>query len=278
MEALNEILEYEILNLGNYSLKVSRVILVLLIFIITKILLWILKKAIFRKYKFSKLDTGSTLAIYQIIKYVIWVMAFGLVLETVGVRVTLLLAGSAALLVGIGLGLQQTFNDIISGFILLSERTIKIGDVLEIDGDVVKMQIIGLRTSKALNRDDISIIIPNSLITTTKVINWSHQSRKTRFKIAVGVAYGSDVNKVIKVLEESAMEHPDILGKESIEGRLLSFGSSSLDFELLFYSKNIFGIDRVKSDIRRIICQNFERENIIIAFPQLDVHIKPEAN
>jgi small-conductance mechanosensitive channel len=274
MEVINEILNYEIFSLGEYTLKVSKLMEVFLIFLVTKIMLWAIKKAIFRQYKFSKLDTGSSYAIYQIIKYVVWVMAFGLVLETIGIKVTLLLAGSAALLVGVGLGLQQTFNDVISGIILLSERTIKIGDVLEIDGDVVKIQNIGLRTSKGLNRDEISIIIPNSLITTTKVINWSHQSRKTRFKIVVGVAYGSDVDHVIKILEQSAMEHPDIFSKDLIEGRLLSFGSSSLDFELLFFSKNIFRIDKVKSDIRRIICQNFVKENIIIAFPQLDLHVK----
>jgi small-conductance mechanosensitive channel len=87
------------------------------------------------------------------------------------------------------LGLQQTFNDVISGFILLSEKSIKINAVLQIDEDVVKMQSIGLRTSKCLNTDDISIIIPNSLITADKVINWSHQTKKTSFKIDVGVAY-----------------------------------------------------------------------------------------
>ena len=85
------------------------------------------------------------------------------------------------MLVGIGLGLQQTFNDFISGIILLIEGTTKIGDVLEIDGDVVIIQKIGLRTSKGLNRDDIIVIIPNSLITTSKVINWSHQSKKNTF-------------------------------------------------------------------------------------------------
>ena len=127
------------------------------------------------------------------------------------------------MLVGVGLGLQQTFNDVISGIILLSERSIKVDDVLEIDGDVVKIQDIGLRTSKGLNRDDISIIIPNSLITTNKVINWSHQSKKTRFRIDVGVAYGSDVDLVIKILEESAFEHPDIYDKELIEAQIGRF-------------------------------------------------------
>jgi len=246
----------------------------LVIIAVTKILLWFLKKVIFKQTKFKKLDAGSIYALYQILKYIIWVMAIGFLLETIGIKVTILLAGSAALLVGVGLGLQQTFNDIISGIILLSERSIKIGDVLEIDDDIVKIESIGLRTSKGLNRDEISIIIPNSLITTSKVINWSHQSRKTRFKIEVGVAYGSNVDQVIKILEKSAIEHPDIFGTELIEGRLLNFGSSSLDFELLFFSKNIFRIDKVKSDIRRIICQNFANENIIIAFPQLDLHVK----
>ena len=201
-------------------------------------------------------------------------MAIGLLLETIGVKVTLLLAGSAALLVGVGLGLQQTFNDVISGIILLSERSIKIDDVLEIDGDVVKIEGIGLRTSKALNRDDISIIIPNSLITTSKVINWSHQSKKTRFKIDVGVAYGSDVDKVIKILEESAFEHPEVSNRELVEARLMNFGNSSLDFQLLFFSKNIFRIGKAKSDIRRIINKKFAENKVTIPFPQMDLHLR----
>jgi small-conductance mechanosensitive channel len=192
----------------------------------------------------------------------------------IGISVTVLLAGSAALLVGIGLGLQQTFNDVISGIILLSERSIKIGDILEIDGDIVRIQQIGIRTSKGLNRDEISIIIPNSLITTNKVINWSHQSRKTRFRINVGVAYGSDVDLVLKILEESAQEHLDISDTNLIEVRLINFGNSSLDFQLLFFSKNIFRIEKVKSDIRKIINRKFTENNITIPFPQMDIHYK----
>ena len=275
MELIKHILNYEIFHYGDYSMKVSKLVIVLLILIVTSFVLWLIKKA-FSSKKFTKTDEGTTYALYQIIKYIIWVLAIGIALETIGIKVTLLLAGSAALLVGVGLGLQQTFNDIISGIILLSERSIKIGDVLEIDGDVVKIQSIGLRTSKALNRDDISIIIPNSLITTSKVINWSHQSKRTRFRIEVGVAYGSDVDLVIKILEECAKDYPDILGKDSVEARLVNFGSSSLDFHLLFFSKNIFRIPKAKSDIRRIICQKFAENNIVIAFPQLDVHMKSD--
>ena len=274
METLREFLEFDLITLGKNTIRVYTLVTILLIFLVTRFILWLIKKALFRKTQFSKLDKGNLYALFQIIKYVIWVVAIGLVLETIGVKVTVLIAGSAALLVGVGLGLQQTFNDVISGIILLSEKSIRIDDILEIDGDIVKIQSIGLRTSKALNRDDISIIIPNSLITTNKVINWSHQAEITRFKIDVGVAYASDVDLVIKVLEESALEHPDISNPKFTEARLVNFGNSSLDFQVLFYSENIFGIDRIKSDIRKIINKKFAKNNIAIPFPQMDLHLK----
>jgi small-conductance mechanosensitive channel len=274
MEIINDILQFELINAGQYKLRVATLFMVLLILGIMKVLLWLIKKSLFRKSRLKHFDSGNTYSLFQIIKYVMWVIAIGFILETIGVKVTVLIAGSAALLVGIGLGLQQTFNDVISGIILLSERSIKINDVLEIDGDVVKIQEIGLRTSKGLNRDDISIIIPNSLITTNKVINWSHQSRKTRFRIDVGVAYGSDVDLVIKILEECTFEHPDIFNRELTEARLINFGNSSLDFQVLFFSKNIFRISKVKSDIRKNINKKFLENNITIPFPQMDLHLK----
>jgi small-conductance mechanosensitive channel len=274
METIKKILEFEIINIGEYKLKVISLLIIVLIVAITKLLLWLIKRSIFRKKNFKKFNEGNSYASFQLIKYVVWVVAAGLILETFGVKVTILIAGSAALLVGIGLGLQQTFNDVISGIILLSEKSIKIEDILEIDGDVVKIQEIGLRTSKGLNTDDISIIIPNSLITNDKVINWSHQTRKTRFRIDVGVAYGSDVDLVLQILEASALEHPDIFEKELIDARLVNFGNSSLDFQILFFSKNIFRINKVKSDIRRIITKKFIENKIMIPFPQMDVYIK----
>lgn len=274
METIKNILEYELFSVGTYTMRVSRLVSILMIIVVTKFVLWLIKKALYRSERSVRMDVGTTYALYQIIRYIIWVLAIGLLLETIGVKVTLLLAGSAALLVGVGLGLQQTFNDIISGIILLSERSIKVDDVLEIDGDVVKIQSIGLRTSKGLNRDDISIIIPNSLITTNKVINWSHQSEKTRFRIDIGVAYGSDVDKVIRILEDSAFEHPDIADRKLVEGRLAGFGNSSIDFQVLFFSKNIFRISKVKSDIRRIINKKFIENGITIPFPQMDLHVK----
>ncbi len=274
METLRKFLEFKIISIGENEVQLYSLIIVLIIIAATKLVLWLIKKTLFSKNGFKKFDKGSAYALFQIIRYIIWIIAIGFVLETIGVKVTVLIASSAALLVGVGLGLQQTFNDIISGIILLSEQSIRVDDVLEVDGTIVKIKSIGLRTSKGLNTDDISIIIPNSLITTDKVINWSHQTKEVRFGINVGVAYGSDVNLVTKLLKESAAEHPDVYNSELSDARLLNFGNSSLDFQLLFFSKSIFRIEKIKSDIRMIINHKFAENNISIPFPQMDLHFK----
>jgi small-conductance mechanosensitive channel len=274
METITDFFNFEIFSFNDNSLSIFDLTNVIVIVIVTKLVLWIINKALFNKKKIHKLDKGSAFALFQIIKYLIWIIAISLMLETLGIKVTILLAGSAALLVGVGLGLQQTFNDILSGIILLLEHSVKVGDILEIDGDRVIIQEIGLRTSKGMNVRQIVVIIPNSLITTNKVINWSHQTQKTLFNIDIGVAYGSDVDLVIKTLEESAIEHLEFSECEFKEVRFVNFGNSSMDFQLYFYSKNIFSIEKVKSDIRKIIYRKFNEHKIIIPFPQMDLHVK----
>ncbi len=271
---IEHILNYKIIDLGNYYLTIEKLLVIILIVVVTKTLLIILKRSILSSKRLKPKDEGSLFSIIQIFNYIGWIIAFILILDTLGIKITVLLTGSAALLVGVGLGLQQTFNDFISGFILLIEGNTKVGDILQIDTDVVMLKEIGLRTSEGVNRDDITIIIPNSKIINDKVINWSHQQKKTRFRIDVGVAYGSDVDLVVKILEDSALEHPDIFNKELVEARFIDFGNSSLNFQLLFYSKNIFRIEKVKSDIRKIINRNFIKNNITVPFPQMDVYLK----
>ncbi|NLD63797.1 MAG: mechanosensitive ion channel [Bacteroidales bacterium] len=274
MDTIRHFIETVIFRIGKYEVQVSDLLVVLAIFFVTKLILWVIRKAIFRKSNGDRREMSNVYSLCQIIKYLLWIFAILFMMQTLGISITVLLAGSAALLVGIGLGLQQTFNDFISGVILLIEGTTRIGDVLEVDGQVVEIQEIGIRTSKGLTRDDIIVIIPNSAITNSKVINWSHQSKRTRFRIDVGVAYGSDVDLVVKILEASALEHPDISHKENIEARFVNFGNSSLDFQLLFFSDDVFRIEKVKSEIRKIINRKFIENNITIPFPQVDLHVK----
>ncbi len=274
MKSLTDFLEIEIFHIGNYSLTFANIVSAVIILILTNLILWLVKKVFYSQRLLQKIGESNIFSLFQLIKYLAWIISILLVLETLGIKLNVLLAGSAALLVGIGLGLQNIFNNFISGIILLFEGTTKVGDILDIDGTVVKIERIGLRTTSAINRDDISIIIPNSHITSNKVINWSHQSNKTRFKITLGVAYGSDIELVIKTLRESALEHPEIHDKHLINVRFADFGSSALEFELLFFSDNVFRIENIKSDIRKIINQKFIENNITIPFPQMDVYLK----
>ncbi len=276
MDKLKSVFDFVIFSYKEIDFTVKSLFIVIIAFAITRILLWIIKKILFRRKDIDFNKRGSLNSVYQIIVYVLWIITILIMLESFGLKLTVLMAGSAALLVGVGLGLQNTFNDFISGFILLFEGSIKIGDILEVDGDIIKIRKIGLRTSEAFNRDDIVVIMPNSIITTNKVINWSHQSKKTRFRIKVGVAYGSDVDLVEQLLMDSAKEHPEVENDEMIRARFIDFGNSSLDFELLFYSKNIFRIENVKSDIRRTINRKFIENKVTIPFPQMDLHLRSD--
>ncbi len=271
---LNKILSFEIFHFKDYRLTVFGLVSIALIFVVTYLLVWLVKKALERQWRFKKIDDGSQYALFQIIKYTMWTIAIVIAMESAGIKITILLAGSAALLVGLGLGLQQTFNDFVSGIILLLEGSIKVQDVIQIDNEVVRVIEISLRVSKVRTRDDIIMIVPNSKIVNDKVINWSHQIKQTRFRIKVGVAYGSDVDLVKKVLEDSAAEHPDVSKDKNIEARLINFGDSSLDFELYFFCDEMFRVEKTNSDIRRTITKKFRENKITIPFPQRDLHIK----
>jgi len=275
---LRQILDFKLFDTGQYSLTVSRLVVIVLIIIATKIFLRIIKKSLLKTTRPAADNNGNLYSLMQIINYVVWIIASIIILDSIGLKITALLTGSAALLVGVGLGLQQTFNDFISGIILLFEGKTKVGDILEIDQDVLVLKNIGLRTTEGVNRDGISIFVPNSKIINNKVINWTHQAKKTRFRIDVGVAYGSDINRVIKLLKESASEHPEVLSNETIEARLTAFGDSSLNFQLLFFSRNVFRIEKIKSDIRKTINEKFDKNGITIPFPQMDIYFSKKEN
>ncbi len=276
METLTDFLNLVLFTYNEVSFTVRSVLIIVIVFAAVRLFLWIVKRLLFRKNTEGSGRTGRLYSVYRIGSYIFWIIAILVVLESFGVKLTVVLAGSAALLVGVGLGLQNTFNDFVSGFILLFEGSIKVGDILEVDGDLIKIRKIGFRVSEAFTRNNVVVIIPNSIITNNKVINWSHQSIKTRFRIAVGVAYGSDVNLVERLLVQSAKEHPEVVNEGMIESRFVDFGSSSLDFELLFFSKNIFRIEKVKSDIRRTINQKFIENKVSIPFPQIDLHVRSD--
>ena len=268
------ILDYPLLSFGETIINVYNLVGVVFILIVARIIIWTIKRVIRKRISGRKFDPGRGLAIFQISKYVIILAAILISIDSLGINIRLLLAGSAALLVGVGLGLQQTFNDLISGVILLFEGSVTVGDIVEVDGIVAKVKKISIRVSEIETREGITILVPNSKLTNDNVINWSHNRTNTRFSLKVGVAYGSDVEKVRTVLEQTALEHSEISNDPAPIARFIDFGDSALQFELIFWSANMFAIEQIKSDIRFEIDRKFREEEVTIPFPQRDLHIK----
>lgn len=271
-----EILEYSLVNTENFNITVYNLMATIVILVITRILIGIIHK-IFRRKIFTNnnIDVGKSHSIYQLTKYILWVIAIVLSLETVGIKITFLLAGSAALLVGLGLGLQQVFKDIVSGLFLLFEGNLKINDVVELDdGEIGRVKEITFRTTKIETRDNIILVVPNSKFIDSNVINWSHIQKRTRFYVQVGVAYGSDVNLVKKVLLDCADKHKDISKSPKPFVRFNDFGNSSLDFQIYFWTDRSFEVENIKSDLRFEIDKQFRENKIQIPFPQRDIHIR----
>ncbi len=271
---LKEIFNIKLIESGDYTLTIFHIISIILILIVTNVIIRLVKKLFNRQEMKKGLERGKSHAIFQIFKYIIWITSILLILDTAGIKITFLLASSAALLVGLGLGLQQLFQDFISGITLLIEGTIKVGDIVETaGGEVGKVDEISLRTSKLRTRDNIILIVPNSTLIISTVINWSHIEQTTRFKVKVGVAYGSDVDKVTSLLLKCAEGHKEIVKRPSPTVFFKDFGNSSLDFELLFYTNETFRVERIKSDLRYAIDKAFRENNITVPFPQRDVHL-----
>lgn len=275
MDRFKEFLEYQIYKLGNFELNVYDIFNLLIIFLAARLVLWGFKKYFDRKHKDGSIDLGKQYAILQLLTYLVYVIAIVVAVDTLGFKITVILAGSTALLVGLGLGLQDFFRDLIAGFIILSERTVTAGDIVEISGTIGQVKEVGLRTTSLITREDIVIIVPNTRLTNEHVINWSQNNSKvTRFEISVGVAYGSDTELVSKLLIECARKNKDVMSVPEPNVLFRNFGSSSLDFGLMFYSSNLFRIERTKSDLRFAIDQAFRKNGVTIAFPQQDVWIR----
>lgn len=269
-------LDYELFKLGETTITSGNIIFSLLIIIAAPISFLLFRKFFLLKYYRRKnIEIGRSYAISTLLKYVFYIVFFLIALQASGIKLSLLLAAGAALLVGVGIGLQQTFNDFASGLILLIEGSVQKGDWVEVGDTEGKVIKIGLRTSLIETRRKVTIIVPNSKITVDEVVNLSHQDNKIlRYTVSVGVAYGSDVIKVKNILLKCARNHKKVLSKPEPAVRFTDFGDSSLDFELLFWSDDYDTIEFVKSDIRFLIDAMFREHKIEIPFPQRDLHIK----
>lgn len=263
---------------SNYHLTVADAIYILFTFLVVRTVLYALRITLNKVGKVRDIEVGKLYTIRKLVSYVLYTFWAILSLAQMGIDITLFLAGSAALLVGVGLGLQYIFNDIVSGFVILFEGIIRVHDVIEVDGLVARVIRIDIRTSKVITRQGIIKVLPNSVMTSNAVTNWSLEDQTTRFTISVGVKYGSDVRLVEKLLLQAASEHPKVDQTRETFVVFNDFGDSALVFDLRYWSSNLWEMDRIMSDLRFRIDQLFRENDITIPFPQRDVHFFPTGN
>lgn len=269
-----EVLNRELFQIGGTHITIFSLIVFAFIILITiaisigirKLLL----KRIFPRYKIAP---GIAKAYSRIIYYVIFVSGFLIAINSTGINISILFAGGAALLVGIGFGIQNIVNNWISGLILLFERPIKEGDFIEVDGILGTVNSISARSTRIKTNSDVMIIVPNSKFLENKIINRSY-IEKTWIDIPVNVAYNSDFKKVSEILIKIAKSHPKVLKETEPSVSISEFDESFMRVKLWVYiSENkLFGV--IRSDILKMILEEFKKEEIEFPRAITDVEIK----
>ena len=223
----------------------------------------------------SGLDRSLQYAIAQIVGYVVLIIGIVIVLDNAGIHLGALTVFAGAVGVGLGFGLKNIASNFISGLLILAERPIAIGDRIEVAGIIGQVQQIRARSTVIVTNDNIAMIVPNEKFIDSPVTNWTYSDRRVRFRLPVGVAYGSDVNKVREALIAAAREHPATLKEPEPNAFLEKFGDSTIDFQLVVWSDEMSRRpSRFKSDLNYLIYKHLTAAGIEIAFPQRDLHIR----
>jgi small-conductance mechanosensitive channel len=258
---------------GKNSIHITIGLLILLVitFVITNYVL----KAV-RRYYTNKMEGDDKLkfiSIFKFIKYFVYLIVILLTLRAGGIDITLLITASAALFVGLGLALQNLFQDIIGGIFIITDKSVQVGDIVETEGKVGKVVEIKLRTTRAFTRDERVIIIPNHKFMSDIVYNYTQNNKTTREEIKIQVAYGSNVDLVTEILISCSKSNTNVLIDPAPFVLFDDFGDSGLLFSLHFYVNESFLSLKIKSEIRYTIDAEFRKNNIVIPFPQRDVHL-----
>jgi small-conductance mechanosensitive channel len=234
------------------------------------------KRFLFNRYLVkSGLDRSLQYAIAQIISNLVLVIGIFVVLENTGIHLGALTVFAGAVGVGVGFGLQNIASNFISGLVILAERPITIGDRVEVAGVAGQVQQIRSRSTVIVTNDNITMIVPNSKFIDSPVTNWTYGDPRVRFRVPIGVAYGSDVGKVREALIAAGSSDPHVLTDPAPSVFLKQFGESTLDFELVVWSSEMsHRPSRFKSDLNFAIEEKLREAGIEIPNPQRDLHIR----
>ncbi|MBZ4683787.1 MAG: hypothetical protein PWP46_1018 [Fusobacteriaceae bacterium] len=270
---------FEIYRINNNSIKISQIIIaVLTVFIGVTLSRKVSQITKERLLKIKNINENLVDIIEKFISKFLVFISFLIALPIAGIPVTIfnVLGGAAA--IGIGFGLQHLFNNIISSFILMLEKPIKIGDIIELNGEKGIIQEIGIRRVKIRRVDGVDVLIPNSHFLEQSLVNWTLTDKNIRGNIKIGVAYGSDIEKVKSIFYEVIKKNKKVINH--IEPKIIfsDFGNSSLDFKIYFWTRvnKPIELEEIESEIRFKLYNELNKNNITIPFPQMDVYLRKD--
>ncbi len=274
-EALQEFFTFG-LTLGGQKITVGLVLLAAVILYGAFVISWGLQSLLMENVLSRRqMDTGARISIARLVHYALVLVGFFVALSALGFELKNVTIIGGALGVGIGFGMQTIVNNFVCGLILLFERPIKVGDVIQItDGQQGRVLNLGLRATTIQTFDRAEIVVPNSDLIASQVVNWTLGDRNIRLIIPVGVAYGSDVETVMRVLTEVAAQSPRLLKDPQPMVLFLNFGESSLDFHLRVWIADFSDQWIIKSELIQEIDRRFRAEGVEIPFPQRDLHLR----
>jgi small-conductance mechanosensitive channel len=263
------------ISLGSMSFSLGKIVLFVLIIWLSIIISRVIK-VVLRKDVLNKLDLekGVPRMITSITQFSLITLGLLMAVRSIGMPLDQLTIIFSAFSVGIGFGLQNIFNNLVSGVILLFEREVQIGDIIEVGDLMGTVNSMGIRSSHIRTFEGAEVIVPNGLLISKEVVDWTLSDKSRRIEIISGVAYGSDVHLVKKLLMEVIKKHPDV--KPDPEPLVLfnAMGESSLDFRLLFWTDQFEQWLRIRSEIIFAIHDTLYENDISIPFPQRDLHLK----
>ena len=276
MSDFDKLWNYPLFSLSSGSqVTVSQVALTLLIIVLGLVLAWYLRRLLGRQLIRAKVDPTAAEAIQRFFFYAILVILFITALGLLSIPVTALAFISGAVAIGVGFGAQNIINNLISGWILMSERPVRIGDFVEIDEHRGIVESIGNRSTRIRRIDGVHLLVPNSQMLERVVINWTLVDKDFRTSVRVGVNYGSPVRQVETILRRAVDEQKDVLQQPPPLVVFEDFGDNALVFDVFFWCRATGEreLRLVRSDIRFRIEQYLGENGIVVAFPQRDVHL-----
>lgn len=273
LETVRDVLKTELVEVAGTSVTLATLLTAFAMVFAAAMISRLLRRGVQRTFRARGVeDPGTRAVVEKLLHYLIMLIGVGIALQTLGIDLGTLFAAGAVFAVGIGFAMQTVVQNFVSGIILMLERSITPEDILEVDGMIVRVKRMGIRSTVAVSLDGEDLLLPNSTIVQNTVKNLTLDLTEVRVNVSVGVAYESDVDLVIETLEAVARELHDDTASSSPLVFFREFGDSALIFDIALWTRDPWTIRRLRSRVHVAIWRALKEKDIVVAFPQIDVH------